>query len=546
MNQEERLLLIDSMIDGSIGESDLLRIEAELIVDPEVRQQYYSRLQLNMLLEREASEATLIQTEKTFTQHHRIAQYQPARWIKILSGALVTIAASVLLFVFLNRTDIIPTSRDGESVLAAQVEPSASGFAVLSGQDSAVWSGRPLVEGDLLPLGELHLKSGRVHIELFSGVQMVIEGDAQFSIDSPMQVTMDRGIARARVPEPAQGFKIKTNNGDVIDLGTEFSINVDRGGADVHVVDGEVELQPRNSDSLRIDAGLSRRMSRSGELVDASAPLIESVGPSEFQSLLRDKQKKRFAEWVQARRQIESDPRLVAYYQLQSNPSLNNRIANLAGAEPLSSSDGSVVAATPTTDRWGNSDAALDFSRVGSRVRLDVPGEYHSLTMLCWIKINSLDRMYNSLFLTDGHEDREPHWQLMYDGRVFFSVKVPRPDGVSEFDQPVFHSPKIWDASLNGRWIMLAVTYDVDQAQVTHYLNGRSISSESIPENQIVNSIRIGPASICNWSEPMYRTDPQFVLRNLNGSMDEFALYSDALSADEILQLYRDGSPNEH
>lgn len=247
MNPEERLLLIDSLIDGSIGEADLLRIEAELIVDPEVRQQYYDRLQLNMLLEREASEATSIQTERTVTQHPRNNQYQPARWIKILSGALVTLAASVLLLIFLNRADNKSTSRDSESVLAVQVEPSASGFAVLSGQDGAVWSGSPLVEGDLLPSGELHLKSGRVHIELFSGVQMVIEGDAQFSIDSPMQVTMDRGIARARVPEPAQGFKIKTNNGDVIDLGTEFSINVDNNGADVHVVDGEVELQPRNS-----------------------------------------------------------------------------------------------------------------------------------------------------------------------------------------------------------------------------------------------------------------------------------------------------------
>ena len=39
MNHEERLLLIDSLIDGSIDEADLLRIEAELIVDPEVRQQ---------------------------------------------------------------------------------------------------------------------------------------------------------------------------------------------------------------------------------------------------------------------------------------------------------------------------------------------------------------------------------------------------------------------------------------------------------------------------------------------------------------------------
>ena len=544
MNHEERLLLIDSLIDGSIDEADLLRIEAELIVDPEVRQQYYCRLQLNMLLEREASEATSIQTAKTATQHQRMNQYQPARWLTILSGALV-LAASVLLIIFLNRTDVIPTPRDSESVIAAQVEPSASGFAVLSGQDGAVWSGSPLVEGDLLPTGELHLKSGRVHIELFSGVQMVIEGDAQFSIDSPMQVTMDRGIARARVPEPAQGFKIKTNNGDVIDLGTEFCVNVANGGADVHVVEGEVELQPRNSDPLRIDAGLSRRLSRSGELVDALSAITKSIGPSEFQDLLREKQKKRFADWIEARRQIVSNPRLIAFYNLQSPASLDNRIENLAGATILPASDGSVVAAIPTTDRWGHSNAALDFGRVGSRVRLDVPGEHRSLTMHCWIKINSLDRSYNSLFLTDGHEDREPHWQLMDDGRIFFSVKVPRPEGVSEFVQPVFYSPKIWDASLNGRWIMLAVTYDVDRARVTHYLNGSPISSEPIPNEQIVDSIRIGSASICNWSEPMYRTDPKFVLRNLNGSMDEFALYSDALSADEILQVYRDGCPNE-
>jgi hypothetical protein len=61
----------------------------------------------------------------------------------------------------------------------------------------------------------------------------------------------------------------------------------------------------------------------------------------------------------------------------------------------------------------------------------------------------------------------------------------------------------------------------------------------------LVESIRIGSASICNWSEPMYRTDPKFVLRNLNGSMDEFAMFSGALTADEVLHLYRLGNPNE-
>jgi hypothetical protein len=60
-----------------------------------------------------------------------------------------------------------------------------------------------------------------------------------------------------------------------------------------------------------------------------------------------------------------------------------------------------------------------------------------------------------------------------------------------------------------------------------------------------VESINIGAASICNWSEPMYRTDPKFVVRNLNGSLDEFAAFSSALSADEIMNLFRTGNPNE-
>ena len=94
-----------------------------------------------------------------------------------------------------------------------------------------------------------------------------------------------------------------------------------------------------------------------------------------------------------------------------------------------------------------------------------MPGEHRGLTLICWVKINSLDRWYNSLFLTDGHEDREPHWQIMDDGRIFFSVKLPADHNANSASpqQHVYYSPKVWDGSLSGRWIMLCVTYDVDR-----------------------------------------------------------------------------------
>ncbi len=92
---------------------------------------------------------------------------------------------------------------------------------------------------------------------------------------------------------------------------------------------------------------------------------------------------------------------------------------------------------------------------------------------------------------------------------------------------------------------MLATTYDVDSQRVTHFLNGEPISSEEIPDEWLVDNIKIDSGSICNWSEPMYRTDPNFVVRNLNGNLDEFAIFSGELSQQEVLTLYQTGNPNE-
>ncbi|MCB1210359.1 MAG: hypothetical protein KDK97_13580, partial [Verrucomicrobiales bacterium] len=158
---------------------------------------------------------------------------------------------------------------------------------------------------------------------------------------------------------------------------------------------------------------------------------------------------------------------------------------------------------------------------------------------------NSLDRWYNSLFLTDGAKVGGPHWQIMDDGRLFFSVKKHETSEVKRGQKDKYHfmSPPIWNASQSGQWLMIATTYDVDARKVTHYLNGRVFSEEAIPEEYLVENVAIGAASICNWSEPVYRTDAHFAVRNLNGSMDEFALFAAALTSQEIADIYEHGKP---
>ncbi|MEM6366293.1 MAG: LamG-like jellyroll fold domain-containing protein, partial [Planctomycetota bacterium] len=412
------------------------------------------------------------------------------------------------------------------------------------------WQGQSIADGELLPTGPLHLLSGKIHLELFSGVRMVLAGQSQFSVDSPMQVTIDSGIARAEVPEPARGFRIKTGSGDIVDLGTEFSVAVDDSGADVHVIEGEVELHADSGgDSARqpvtIAAGTSRRLAAKTGVTSSELVQPTTIGPEEFQRRRDGRKQERLSRWLAADHILRQTPGLIGHYHLGFDSSGGKQIENLVRRSSDAASDGRIVAANASTDRWGRGDAALDFGRVGSRVRIQVPGEHRGLTLMAWVKIHSLDRWYNSLFLTDGHEDGEPHWQWMNDGRIFFSIKVPGRTPSRDGIQPVYYTPPIWTPSLSGRWVMLAVTYDIENRLVTHYLDGQAIDRDEIKQEDIVDAIRIGSASVGNWSQPLYRGDAEFVLRNLNGSMDQFSIASRPLTEDEILSFFEAGNPNE-
>ena len=100
---------------------------------------------------------------------------------------------------------------------------------------------------------------------------------------------------------------------------------------------------------------------------------------------------------------------------------------------------------------------------------------------------------------------------------------------------------------MSGGWNMLAVTYDRQAGEVAHYLNGKQISLEPIPEHARVSHININAASIANWAEPnpSYRTDEEFTCRNLNGAVDEVFIFDGALNADEITEIYSQSSGGE-
>ena len=206
MTPDERKQLIDSLIEGEITDADFLRIEAELSVDPEARREYYDRMALTVLLEVEAGVSGSMPIEVATPPSVR-------RWRRAFVG--MAAAAVVLLAVvgWLLRSNRSGAGASAPSLASgsARVEEQAAGFAIISGQKGAVWKDQPpLSDGALVPTGRLHLASGIVQLELFSGVTVVVEGEAEFTLISPMEMTVARGKVRAHVPEPAHGFRIRT------------------------------------------------------------------------------------------------------------------------------------------------------------------------------------------------------------------------------------------------------------------------------------------------------------------------------------------------
>ncbi|MCA9054780.1 MAG: FecR domain-containing protein [Planctomycetaceae bacterium] len=544
MTGDELRELIDAALEGEITEADFLRLEVELTVDAAARREYLDRVLLTTLLEGEARTGSSDDSYSAPSRNDLKATTRRWRWAFI---GMAAACACLLLVIASQWTGQLPSEGGvtaGPSSSAMTAEQQSSGYAILSGEAAAVWgNGTAISTGGVVPPGEVHLQSGLAQFELFSGVTLVVEGEARFSILSPMEVSVVRGRIRARVPEPAQGFRMRTQAGEVIDLGTEFAVDVSADAAEVHVLDGEVEWHPHGLPSQRISEGSATRSSRQGEASLAARPQA-FVDAAELRRRITAQQLSRREHWEATCETLSRDARLIAHYQLNAESVGERRLTNRAVASDAAASEGAVVAAVAAANRWGDAAAALDFSPAGSRVRVHVPGEYEHLTLICWVRINSLDRWYNSLFLTDGHEQGEPHWQIMDDGRLFFSVKkrdvFDRSRG--ERDKYIFYSPPFWETSLGGRWMMIATVYDADERAVTHYLDGQVLSRESIPDEYLVNSIRVGDASLCNWGLPE-RDQPRFAIRNLNGSLDEFLLFSAPLSEAEIRDLYEASRP---
>lgn len=388
--------------------------------------------------------------------------------------------------------------------------------------------------GSPLEPGWLRLESGLAQVVFYSGARLVIEGPAALQLVSPNEAVCPTGRLLAEVPPPARGFRLKTDQLNVVDLGTAFGIQATPAGTEVHVFKGQVELRPQTAAKQSLAEG------RAAVVQGNAPPRFMRASKTAFAPLFEFQQRSlaceayRYEHWQFASAELNEDPSLLVRLDFETPGSSDWTLRN-AAKQNHAVPEATIVGCQRAEGRWREK-PALDFQSVNDRVRLAVPGAFDALTLSAWVCVKGLDRQFNSLFMCDGFAPGTIHWLIRNDGVLGLTVI-----GAESGKFQILASPPVLTLDAFGMWLHLAVVLDGKAGQVTHYVNGTPVSRHGL---KLGPPFRVGPAELGNWNSPGGPDPAPVLIRNLSGSLDEFELFGRALTDSEVHDLYVTGKPD--
>ena len=179
-------------------------------------------------------------------------------------GSIALLAAACLLIAF-----VIPHEERGP-------DSSQPHFAAIVSEIGAVLtSGESSWDETGLSAGEYQLRRGLLHLRFDAGVMVFVEAPARFSAESGKRLVLYSGRLSANVPPKGIGFTVETPEAEVVDFGTEFSVDVEVGKSEVHVFDGLVRVQPRSGSGSDNTAAVNLRASQAVRIDDSSPKPVE-------------------------------------------------------------------------------------------------------------------------------------------------------------------------------------------------------------------------------------------------------------------------------
>lgn len=221
--------LIDRLLaDGGLGKVETSRLE-ELLKNRDALQ-YYTEVM--------AQEAMMAEALKGIEGVPKTIRF-PVRAVALAAAACVIFG----LGYFSGREKGMP--------LRAAVNGRGVQVTGLMGVEWEA-AGAPEFAAGAVAAERVAFRSGLVELTYASGVRVTLEGPADFSVTNATSGNLANGKLVAYVPHGAEGFTVDYAKGKVVDLGTEFAMDVKGTKAEVGVFDGKIELHLPGEEPRRL------------------------------------------------------------------------------------------------------------------------------------------------------------------------------------------------------------------------------------------------------------------------------------------------------
>ncbi|MBK1790802.1 LamG-like jellyroll fold domain-containing protein [Persicirhabdus sediminis] len=507
--------LINDLFEGVITHEELVRLEAELLVDANAQESYKDHVMLQCGLEQMASyKVTSVNDVISFDEVLRRQKIRNFKRSSLAAAAIFLLLGVALYFVHFARQG------DGSAMIT------------MAPRSVINRTGQPAEEGQnsRLSVGSvIELAQGSLQLTLDNGVQGYVIGPAKFEYSAENALRLDYGSAYFDVPPAGHGFEVLAGDLRVVDLGTKFGVSAIRNEArEVHVVQGRVLLSGAAvGHSLELAGSQAVKIDDAGEVVEIPLKrgnFIESLP----EDLL-------YLQWS-----FESivDGRVFAGGNHPILPELRTELVESENHPDVEA--GGWVEQGPFGD-------ALKFGRKG----MNAVTNWHGVagdsprTICFWAK---LDASRRSTIVSWGRNADKKHaskWKLElrpdHDGQWLFGTNIGKQVSYSPVENFVL-----------GDWCHYASVYTGRVAangwpEIEHYINGQRVTSEwksigkrldrlpSVPPQVATSSVESGARPLSFGK--LVESEPGRPNGAMSGAIDEVFLFAGALKQEEILHL---------
>ncbi len=492
--------LIDRMLEGDVSEEEAAEFETWL-EDPANLRYFARRAELHVDLRRSLNRRNIQavaldrcgESEQSSPQSSTATVARlPRHRVAMLVGLAV---AASLLFAFLPRggQDALPSA-----IIVKRVD------ALLT-RDDQLWNA-----GEL-STGRYELKRGLMNLRFGGNVLVYVEAPARFDAVTDSRVVLHAGRLSAKVPPEGVGFTVETPEAEVVDFGTEFSVDVESGASEVHVFDGLVRVQPRS---------LAEKESKAVDLKTSQAVRIaESATTPVDIPIARDRFIRDFDERKGQYPRLVRKKQPLAYYRMPiRDRGLVCEPPDYSGV--VLTGEGNRPPHARGVLRGGSLRVKADSAGRGGRVDTSAQLETGQMTLVVFVYLE--EQSASDAIVATNLSRAHGNFELSVDSDGLIRATIRGADGeLTTVRGTTSLSPKTW----------LHVVMTTNGNSLALYEDGQAVASA--PCDSLADSLSKQPT----W----FGTDGNST-HLWNGRLDEVAIFDRALTQQDVSELFQNAS----